>query len=80
VTDIVAEITCASQEQSGDIEQVSQAIHQMDHVTQQNAVLVQQAAAAAASMQEQAARLAELVSVFKLNGQRAAGRLALSGR
>ena len=67
VTDIMAEITHASQEQTGGIEQVNQAIGQMDQVTQQNAALVEESAAAAASMQEQAARLAQVVSVFKLD-------------
>ena len=50
VTDIMAEITAASQEQSGGIEQVNQAITQMDQVTQQNAALVEEAAAAAESL------------------------------
>jgi len=68
VTDIMAEITHASQEQTGGIEQVNQAIGQMDQVTQQNAALVEEAAAAAASMQDQAATLAQVVSVFKLDG------------
>ena len=67
VTDIMAEITSASQEQTGGIEQVNGAIGQMDQVTQQNAALVEEAAAAAASMQDQAAKLAEVVSVFKLD-------------
>jgi methyl-accepting chemotaxis protein len=67
VTDIMAEITHASQEQTGGIEQVNQAIGQMDQVTQQNAALVEEAAAAAASMQDQAATLAQVVSVFKLD-------------
>jgi len=66
VTDIMAEITAASQEQSGGIEQVNQAVTQMDEVTQQNAALVEQAAAAAESMQEQAGALVEAVSVFKV--------------
>ena len=66
VTDIMSEITSASVEQSAGIEQVNTAIVQMDQVTQQNAALVEQAAAAAESMQEQAARLSEVVSVFKL--------------
>ncbi|AMO99894.1 methyl-accepting chemotaxis (MCP) signaling domain protein [Collimonas arenae] len=64
VTDIVGEIATASQEQSIGIEQVNHAITQMDEVTQQNAALVEQAAAAAASLQEQAANLAQVVSVF----------------
>jgi len=67
VTDIVAEISSASQEQSQGIEQVNIAISQMDEVTQQNAALVEQAAAAAGSLQEQAEKLADTVSVFKLN-------------
>ena len=61
------EITAASQEQSTGIEQVNQAITQMDDVTQQNAALVEEAAAAAESMQEQAQTLAHAVSVFKLD-------------
>lgn len=68
VTDIIAEITAASQEQSAGIEQVNQAIIEMDGVTQQNAALVEEAAAAAQSLQDQAAELAKVVSVFKLGG------------
>jgi hypothetical protein len=64
VSDIIAEITAASQEQSSGIDQVSQAITQMDQVTQQNAALVEQAAAAAESMRDQAAAMAQVVSVF----------------
>ncbi|MCA1325904.1 methyl-accepting chemotaxis protein [Herbaspirillum sp. alder98] len=64
VTDIVAEISAASAEQTSGIEQINHAITQMDQVTQQNAALVEQAAAAAASMQNQADGLARLVSVF----------------
>ncbi|EJM95645.1 methyl-accepting chemotaxis protein [Herbaspirillum sp. YR522] len=67
VTDVVAEISAASSEQSAGIEEVNRAITQMDGVTQQNAALVEQAAAAAASMQDQAAKLAQLVSVFALD-------------
>jgi len=66
VTDIMGEITSASREQSVGIDQVNEAIGQMDTVTQQNAALVEEAAAAAASMQEQAARLAEVAAMFKL--------------
>ena len=66
VTDIVGEISAASQEQSTGIEQVNQAITQMDDVTQQNAALVEEAAAASQSLQDQAANLAHVVSVFKL--------------
>jgi methyl-accepting chemotaxis protein len=76
VTDIMAEITSASQEQTGGIEQVNSAIAQMDHVTQQNAALVEEAAAAASSMQDQAAKLAEVVSVFKLDRAHDLGAMA----
>jgi methyl-accepting chemotaxis protein len=69
VTDIMAEITHATQEQTGGIEQVNIAIGQMDEATQQNAALVEESAAAAASMQEQAAKLAQVVGVFKLDAQ-----------
>jgi methyl-accepting chemotaxis protein len=68
VTDIMAEITSASREQSVGIEQVNEAIATMDQVTQQNAALVEEAAAAASSMQEQAGRLAQVASRFRLNG------------
>jgi len=78
VTDIMAEITHASAEQTGGIEQVNAAIGQMDQVTQQNAALVEESAAAAASMQEQAAKLARVVGVFKLNGHAAAAAPALA--
>ncbi|RFP18591.1 MULTISPECIES: methyl-accepting chemotaxis protein [unclassified Duganella] len=67
VADIMGEITAATQEQSNGIEEVNQAITQMDEMTQQNAALVEEAAAAAESMQEQAEMLAQAVSIFKLN-------------
>src|SRR5690606_1536873 len=67
VTDIMSEIMAASQEQASGIEQVNQAITQMDQVTQQNAALVEEAAAASQSMQEEAANLAQIVSVFRLS-------------
>ncbi len=67
VTTIMGEISSASYEQSDGIEQVNRAVAEMDGVTQQNAALVEEAAAAAGSLQEQAARLAEAVSVFKIN-------------
>jgi len=68
VTDIMAEIAAASNEQSAGIEQVNQAIIQMDNVTQQNAALVEEAAAAAESMQEQVSNLYEAVGIFKVSG------------
>ncbi len=67
VSDIISEITAAGQEQTTGIEQVNQAIIQMDSVTQQNSALVEQAAAAAATLQEQSANLVQVVSVFKLS-------------
>jgi len=67
VSDIISEITAASSEQSAGINEVNQAIGSMDAVTQQNAALVEQAAAAAESMQQQAAALAQAVSVFKVD-------------
>ncbi|MBC7456334.1 MAG: Cache 3/Cache 2 fusion domain-containing protein [Massilia sp.] len=67
VTDIMAEISAASAEQSGGIEHVNRAINQMDQVTQQNAALVEEASAAAEAMQEQAATLAGAVRLFKLD-------------
>jgi len=66
VTDIMREITVASEEQTTGIEQVNVAIAQMDQVTQQNAALVEQAAAAAASLETQAAQMNAAVALFKL--------------
>ncbi|VTU26700.1 Serine chemoreceptor protein [Variovorax sp. PBS-H4] len=67
VTDIMGEITSASHEQTQGIEQINQAITQMDQVTQQNAALVEEASAAAQAMQEQAAGLVDSVRVFRLD-------------
>lgn len=64
VTSIVHEISEASQKQAEGIEQVNDTVTQLDHVTQQNAALVEEAASAADAMQQQAANLAKLVSVF----------------
>jgi methyl-accepting chemotaxis protein len=71
VTDIMAEITSASNEQEAGIEQINQAITEMDAVTQQNAALVEEAAAASEALQDQAGILAEAVSVFKLDDTQA---------
>ncbi|GGC94069.1 methyl-accepting chemotaxis protein [Undibacterium terreum] len=76
VTDIISEITAASQEQSTGIEQINDAIVQMDQVTQQNAALVEQAAAAAGALQEQASNLSRVVGVFKLSDAHLASTLA----
>ena len=69
VTSIVGEISLASREQTDGIEQMNQAIMQMDQVTQQNAALVEQAAAAAAAMSDQASELERLVARFQLPGE-----------
>lgn len=66
VTQIMIEIMSASEEQATGIEQINQALTQMDQVTQQNAALVEEAAAAAESMREQTAALVHAVGVFKL--------------
>jgi methyl-accepting chemotaxis protein len=66
VSDIIGEISAASQEQSAGIEQVNEAIMKMDDVTQQNTALVEEAAAAAESMMEQADELMNAISVFQL--------------
>jgi aerotaxis receptor len=66
VADIISGTATASQEQSAGIEQINQAVGQMDEITQQNAALVEEAAAAAESLQVQAAKLTELVGTFKL--------------
>ncbi len=67
VTDIMAEISAASQEQSAGIEQVNTAVSQMDKITQQNAALVEEAAAAAKSMEEQTDAMTQMVSEFVLD-------------
>jgi methyl-accepting chemotaxis protein len=74
VTQIVGEIAVASREQSDGIDQVNQAVAQMDQVTQQNAALVEEAAAATQSLQDQAAELQQTVSVFKINDSGASRR------
>ena len=66
VTQIMAEITEASTEQSIGIDQINRAVTQMDDVTQQNAALVEEAAAAASSLEDQAKRLAATAAFFKL--------------
>ncbi|AIY41439.1 Methyl-accepting chemotaxis protein I (serine chemoreceptor protein) [Collimonas arenae] len=66
VADIMGEVTVASEEQRGGIEQVNQAVMQMDQVTQQNAALVEEVATAAESLEGQAQRLQDAVSVFQV--------------
>ncbi|MDY0965478.1 methyl-accepting chemotaxis protein [Massilia sp. CFBP9026] len=69
VTDIMGEISSASLEQTEGIEQINVAVAQMDEGTQQNAALVEEAAAAAAALREQSTRLAQAVSVFRIDGE-----------
>ncbi|AMU97667.1 methyl-accepting chemotaxis protein [Xanthomonas citri] len=71
VTDIMGEISAASQEQSAGIEQVNQTITHMDETTQQNAALVEEATAAARSMEEQAVQLTDAVAIFKIDTRKA---------
>ena len=66
VSDIISEITAASTEQSHGIGQVNQAVNGLDQMTQQNAALVEQSAAAAASLKDQATRLTQSMSVFRI--------------
>jgi ABC-type transporter Mla subunit MlaD len=68
VTDIMGEISAASNEQSLGVSQIGEAITQMDQVTQQNAALVEEMAAAAGSLKSQAQELVQVVAVFKLSG------------
>jgi methyl-accepting chemotaxis protein len=70
VSDIVAEIAAASQEQSSGIEQINKAISQMDEVTQQNASLVEEAASASESMDAQARVLMKQMEFFKIRDGR----------
>ncbi|TAJ53648.1 MAG: PAS domain S-box protein, partial [Nevskiaceae bacterium] len=78
VTDIMSEITAASQEQSQGIEQVNQTITQMDEVTQQNAALVEEATASARSLEEQAGGLSHSVSQFRLSEAQNNDRYAMA--
>lgn len=73
VTDMMGEISAASAEQSQGVEQIGEAVTQMDTVTQQNAALVEEMAAAATSLQSQAQDLVGTVAIFKLAGHGASG-------
>ncbi|HEX8407073.1 MAG TPA: methyl-accepting chemotaxis protein [Duganella sp.] len=76
VSSIISDIAAASEEQRNGIEQVNEAIAQMDEVTQQNAALVEQAAAASGAMQDQATTLSHAVSVFQLGADGASAAAA----
>jgi methyl-accepting chemotaxis protein len=67
-TDLMGEISAASNEQSAGVSQVGEAVSQMDQVTQQNAALVEEMAAAASSLKAQAQELVQTVAVFNLSG------------
>ena len=75
VTDIIGEISAAANEQSGGINQVNQAVTDIERMTQQNAALVEQSAAAAASMSDQADRLAQSVATFRVRAADSEQRL-----
>jgi methyl-accepting chemotaxis protein len=77
VADIMGEISTASQDQSSGIEQINQAVGQMDQVTQQNAALVEESAAAAQSLEHQANTLLQTVQVFQLGTAAPVPALAL---
>ena len=77
VSDLINEISAATQEQNSGIGQVNTAVTQLDQMTQQNSALVEQSAAAAESLKGQAARLAEIVAVFRIDA--AAGPAARVG-
>jgi methyl-accepting chemotaxis protein-1 (serine sensor receptor) len=69
VSDIMAEILAAGEEQTSGIGQINEAVSLMDQATQQNAALVEEAAAATGALQEQAQALQQMVSVFKVDAQ-----------
>ena len=79
VTDLMGEISAASEEQSQGVAQVGEAVTQMDQVTQQNAALVEEMAAAASSLNSQAAELVQAVAFFKLSEGRGASSARTPG-
>ena len=79
VADLMGEIRTASREQSEGIDQINQAVGQMDQVTQQNAALVEEAAAATKALEHQAEGLVNTVSVFRLDGRQAVAAGAPAG-
>lgn len=78
VTELVSEIDAASAEQAKGVSQVAEAVNQLDQVTQQNAALVEQSAAAAESLKDQASKLSEAVSVFRLRREESGATPAAS--
>nr|WP_329955544.1 methyl-accepting chemotaxis protein [Biostraticola tofi] len=79
VSEIIGEITLASDEQSIGISQISEAVNEMDQVTQQNAALVEQSACAAQSLQEQAHTLNTAMSIFTINNVSASPKNGFAG-
>jgi len=80
VTDIMGEITSATQEQTAGLEQIHQAITEMDTITQQNVALVEEAASASTALQDQASSLSRIVSVFQIDSQRREHPAAVQAR
>ncbi|SFG81722.1 methyl-accepting chemotaxis sensory transducer with TarH sensor [Duganella sp. CF458] len=80
VTDIMGEITSATQEQTAGLEQIHQAINEMDTITQQNVALVEEAASASTALQDQATGLSKIVSVFQIDGPRREHPAAVQAR
>lgn len=80
VTDIMGDIASASDEQSRGIDQIGQAVNEMDRVTQQNAALVEESASAAASLEDQAGVLQNAVAVFRLNETTSVSRTSAGQR
>jgi methyl-accepting chemotaxis protein len=78
VSDLIGEISASSGEQRDGINQVNQAVANLDQMTQQNAALVEESAAAASGLREQSQRLAEVVSIFNVGSHAAAGGRAAS--
>ena len=80
VSDLIGEITASSTEQRDGINQVNQAVSNLDQMTQQNAALVEESSAAAMALQEQASRLSQVVSVFRTGQQAQASIKPLASR
>ena len=78
VSDIIGEITASASEQRDNIEQVSQAVRQLDQMTQQNAALVEESAAASESLREQASGLLRAAGQFKLRGGAGMGHASVA--
>ncbi len=80
VAELIGNISATAAEQTHGIEQINQAIAELDRVTQQNAALVEEAAAASDSMRQQAKRLVEVVGVFKLHDKAITNEVLYAGR